>query len=128
MLSSTKAQGHLKILTSPVKEWSQVYYWSRRETLNHQKKQKPIPSSRNYNPTLSSSVNYSNPGIASSCLTMPPSSLTFRAKPGGAQEKSEIAEGVNSELEMALNQTPGSDQNSAKGQAGGLSSAAQPNL
>lgn len=59
---------------------------------------------------------------------MPPGSLTFRVKPGGVQEKSGITEGVNSELEMDLNQTPGSDQNSTKGQAGGLNFAAQPDL
>lgn len=37
----------------------------------------------------------------------------------GAQEKSEIREGANSESEMDLNQTPGSDQDSAKGREGG---------
>jgi len=99
----------------------------------HQKKQtkrvkKPIPSLRSYNPTLSLCVKCSNPGIASLRLTMPPSSLTFRVKPGGVQEKSGITEGANSELEMDLNQTPGSDQNFTKGQGGGVNFAAQPNL
>lgn len=48
----------------------------------------------------------------------------------GAQEKSEIREGANSESEMDLNQTPGSDQDSAKGRegVGGVNFAAQPNL
>lgn len=59
---------------------------------------------------------------------MLPSSLTFWVKLGGVQEKSGITEGVNSELEMDLNQAPGSDQNFTKGQAGGLNFAAQPDL
>ena len=59
---------------------------------------------------------------------MLPSSLTFRVKLGGVQEKSGITEVTNSELEMDLNQTPGSDQNFTKGQAEGLNFAAQPNL
>lgn len=99
-----------------------------RDTKTKKRVKIPIPSLRNYNLTLSSSVKCSNPGIASLCLTMHPSSLTFRVKPRGVQEKSGITEGVNSELEMDLNQTPGSDQNFTKGQAGGLNFAAQPNL
>lgn len=85
-------------------------------TTNKQSEKSPY---RNYNPTLSSSAKRSNPGIASLGLTMPLSSLTFSFKPEEEQEKSGITEGVNSELEMDLNQTPGLDQNFPKGQAGG---------
>lgn len=59
---------------------------------------------------------------------MPPSALTFPVKPGGGHPKSGVTEGMNSELEMDLNQTPGSEQNSTKGQAGGWNFAAQPDL
>lgn len=115
-------QGHHKILNSHVREC-----WHRRETLNKQiKKEQSLLSqaSRSAIPPWAPMLN------VGALAPSPPFAwqLIFTVKPGGGQQKPGSTEGMNSELEMDLNQTPGSEQNFTKGQAGGWNSAPQPNL